>query len=128
MNSLPVPHDNAVSTIGHALTLGFRFLAWLNGLGVVVMLCCSMGILDVGLGAEWMRFPLAAFLGGLALGALGLMWSYSVQASLIHQVINARARRAHWIPLTCTVLAYMLSFIAFVIGCWFFQLLLESVG
>ncbi len=127
MNTQSLPADKAVSALGRSLTLGFKFLAWLNGMGVVLILLCSMGLIDIGLSPAWMRFPLVSFLGGLALAALGLMWSYSVQASLIHQVISARLRRTHWIPLTCTTIAYILSLAAFFAGCWFFQLLLESV-
>jgi hypothetical protein len=127
MNALTSSPDNATSTLGRSITTGFKFLAWLNGLGVLLMLFCSMGAIELGLVAAWYRFPLALFRGGLALGALGLLWSYTLQSTLIVQMINGQARRTHWIPLSCTLLAYILSLAAFACGCWFFQLLLEAL-
>src|SRR5690606_17859541 len=126
MNTTPVPGDNAITVLGRSLTLGFKFLVWLNGLGLLLVFSCSIGVIEIGLPTMWLRFPLVSFLGGMALAGLGLMWSYSVQVSLIHQAMIGTLRRTHWVPLACTTIAYMLSLFGFLAGCWFFQLLMES--
>ncbi|MFW7342836.1 hypothetical protein V0R37_15005 [Pollutimonas sp. H1-120] len=112
---------HASRTLAGALVLGFKFLAWTNGLGVLLLLSCSLGIVQIDLDPQWLRFPLAAFLAGLALSALGLLWSYPVQSSLLHQLITGKPRRGHWLPLFCSLVAYSLSLLAFIAGCWFTQ-------
>jgi hypothetical protein len=112
---------HALRTLAGGLVLGFKFLAWTNGLGVLLLLCSSLGIVQIDLDLQWLRFPLAAFLAGLALSALGLLWSYPVQSSLLHQLLTGRPRRTHWLPLFCTLVAYSLSLLAFIAGCWFTQ-------
>ena len=107
-----------VSALTSSLALGFKFLAWINGLGVVAMLFFGLGVIEIDLAPQWLRLPLGAFLGGLVLSALGLLWTYPAQASLINQSITGRVRRSHWIPLSCTMIAYTLSLLAFVAGCW----------
>ena len=114
----------AVQALAGAFCLGFRFLAWLNGLGVLLILLCSAGLLDTDLDAQWLRLPFSAFLGGLALCALGLLWTYPAQSGLIHQLASGRARRSHWVPMACTLVAYTLSLLAFLAGCWFLQSLM----
>src|SRR5690606_18573747 len=114
----------AFLALARTFVLGFKFLAWLNGLGVLLVLSCSIGLVEFGLAPQWLRLPLAAFLAGLALCALGLLWSYPAQSSLLDQVSSGRlVRRMHWLPLFCTILAYSLSLIAFALGCWFTQTL-----
>jgi len=114
----------AFLALARTFVLGFKFLAWLNGLGVLLVLFCSIGVVEFGLAPQWLRLPLAAFLAGLALCALGLLWSYPTQSSLLNQVASGRlVRRTHWLPMFCTLLAYSLSFIAFALGCWFVQTL-----
>ena len=84
-------------------------------------MACTMGFVQIDLDPSWLRVPLAAFLAGLALCALGLLWTYPAQASLFAQAYAERARRGHWIPLFCVMLAYTLSLLAFVLGCWIIQ-------
>ena len=127
MSLVPTSPDSAISVLGRSLMTGFRFLAWLNGLGVAVTMLCSMGAIDLGLASAWYRFPLALFLGGLGLAALGLLWSYLLQSSLIHQVMTGKLRRTHWVPLTCTLIAYILSLLAFASGCWFLRLHIQKL-
>jgi hypothetical protein len=112
----PIP---AVQALASSLALGFKFLAWVNGLGVAAMLLFSVGIVPMDLAPQWLRMPMAAFLGGMALCALGLLWSYPVQASLLNQLISGRARKTHWVPLLLAMLAYSFSLLAFIVGCWF---------
>lgn len=111
----------ALRILSDGLTLGFRFLAWLNGLGVLLVLLCSAGIVELGLSPEWLRMPLSAFLAGIALAALGLLWVYPVQTSLLAQLLSGRTRKTHWVPLACVLIAYTLSLVAFVMGCWVSQ-------
>ncbi|NYT61247.1 hypothetical protein H0A66_02750 [Alcaligenaceae bacterium] len=111
-------HSRALAALTSTLTLGFRFLAWINGMGIVAVLSLGVGIVQLELAPQWLRLPLAAFLGGLTLSALGLLWAYPVQASLLNQLVLGRARRTHWIPLFCTMVAYSLALLAFVFGCW----------
>lgn len=87
-------------------------------MGIVVILSLGIGLVQIELAPQWLRLPLAAFLGGLTLSALGLLWAYPVQASLLNQLIVGRSRRTHWIPLCCTMVAYCLALLAFVFGCW----------
>ncbi|HWK70061.1 hypothetical protein [Pollutimonas sp. M17] len=112
---------HALRTLAGGFALGFKFLAWTNGLGVLLLLCWSLGIVQIDLDPQWLRFPMAAFLAGLALAALGLLWSYPVQSSLLHQLLTGRPRRSHWLPLFCTLVAYSLSLLAFIAACWFTQ-------
>ena len=114
--------------LGRTLDLGFKSLAWLNGIGIGVVLASSAGVLPLELATVWLRFPLAVFLGGLALALLGLLWSFPLMNSLDARLVTGRRSPLHWIPLACTLLAYILSLAAFAAGCWFFQLLLESVA
>lgn len=127
MNSIPEHRESAIRALASTLTLCFKFLAWANGLGLATVFACGTGVIAVDLAAVWLRFPMAVFLAGLALAVLGLLWSYPVQGSLLYQAIHGRARRTHWIPLFCTLLAYAFSLLAFCIGCWFFQALLEAL-
>ncbi len=118
MTSIPNSPSPTASALASSLALGFKFLAWINSLGVVVILFFGLGIIQVDLAPHWLRLPLAAFLAGLVLSALGLLWTYPAQASLLNQLVSGRARRTHWLPLSCTIIAYTLSLLAFVAGCW----------
>lgn len=109
----------AAQALARTFVLGFKFLAWLNGLGILLVLSCSIGIVEFDLAPQWLRLPLTAFLAGLALCALGLLWSYPAQSSLFHQALQGRPRRGHWLPAFCATLAYSLSLFAFALGCWF---------
>lgn len=103
------------------MVTGFKFLAWINGLGILAVMACTVDIIQIDLDSSWLRMPLLAFLAGLALCALGLLWTYPTQASLLAQAYAERARRGHWIPVFCVMVSYSLSLLAFVVGCWFFQ-------
>ncbi|MBV6307062.1 hypothetical protein KVP10_19405 [Candidimonas humi] len=110
---------SAYQAMGGLLALGFKFVAWLNGLGVLLIIFCSLGLIQTDLTAAELRLPLVAFTGGLALCGLALFWSYLVQASLFNQLVSGHARRTHWIPLSCAIIAYALSLVVFMAGCWF---------
>src|SRR5690606_41475616 len=69
----------------------------------------SAGIIEVSLDPGWLRMPLAGFLAGLSLVALGLLWVYPVQTSLLSQLAAGRPRRSHWLPLACVLIAYTLD-------------------
>lgn len=118
MNNNQAGLSSAIHVLAATLGLGFKFLAWINGLALLLLMACAMGIIDVDLAAHWMRLPVTIFLAGLALATLGLLWSYPVQASLLNQLAEGRPRRGHWIPLICAMTAYGLSLLAFVLGCW----------
>lgn len=111
--------DSAYQGLTTIFALGFKFLAWINGVGALLIIVCSMGIVQVDLSPYLLRLPLAAFMAGLALCGLGLLWSYLVQTSLFNQLLAGRARRTHWVPMFCAMVAYSLSMAAFVMGCWF---------
>jgi hypothetical protein len=119
MNAIQTGATPANGALTASLSLGFRFLAWLNGLGVLLILVCATGMVQTDLVAGWLRLPMAAFLAGLVLCGLGLLWSYLVLASLFAQMVRGQTRRTHWIPLFCAMVAYSLSMVAFVAGCWF---------
>lgn len=123
MNSNPNPgrvwQASAYQAMSGLLALGFKFVAWVNGLGVLIIILCSLGLIQSDLNSGELRLPLAAFTGGLALCGLALLWSYLVQASLFNQLVAGHTRRTHWIPLFCAIVAYALSLTAFVVGCWF---------
>src|SRR5690606_36138554 len=110
-----------LQVLSRGFVLGFSFLAWMNGLGILVVLASSASVIPIELEAQWPRLPLGAFLGGLALVTLGLLWTYPVQSSLITQLVTGRVRKTHWIPLACVLIAYTLSLLAFAMGCWMLQ-------
>jgi hypothetical protein len=118
MNNDRAGQSSAIQVLASTLALGFKFLAWINGLSLLLLMACAIGIIDVELGAPWLRLPVTIFLAGLALATLGLLWSYPVQASLLNQLAEGRPRRGHWIPLICAMTAYGLSLLAFVVACW----------
>lgn len=112
----PASAYQALTTVS---MLGFKFLAWVNGIGALLIVVCSIGIIQTDLSPYLLRLPLAAFIAGLALCGLGLLWSYLVQTSLFSQLLAGRARRTHWVPMFCALVAYSLSIGAFMMGCWF---------
>lgn len=116
----------SVQVLGRTLTLGFKFVAWLNGLGVLLTLAFSLGM-TASASPVWFRLPLAAFLCGLALAGLGLLWSCPAQTSLVYQLARGYKSRGHWVPLFCTLLAYALSLVAFILGCWALQAVFEAL-
>ncbi|NYT83440.1 hypothetical protein H0A70_18320 [Alcaligenaceae bacterium] len=109
----------ALDSLSATFSLGFKFLAWINGLGVLLLVFCSLGIFESAIELQWLRWPLAAYLAGLTLAALGLLWTYPALASLLGQAVSGRVRRTHWLPMFCIMLAYGLSMMAFVAACWF---------
>jgi hypothetical protein len=100
------------------LSLGFKFLGWLNGLGILLVIACSLGVIQTDLTPYLLRLPLAVYLGGILFCGFGLLWFYAVQVSLCSQAIAGRIRRTHWFPMFCAMIAYSLSLLAFVLGCW----------
>lgn len=98
--------------------LGFKFLAWINGLGVLVVILCALGLAQGDFSPAVLRLPLTAYTAGLAFCGLALLWFYLVHASLFSQLITGQTRRTHWVPLFCALVAYTLSLVAFVMGCW----------
>jgi len=104
-------------TSSDVLTLGFKFLAWINGVGVLLVVLCALAILPIEVPAYLLRMPLVAFLCGLALAGLGLLWVYMVQASLGSRIRNGQ-RRPHWVPVLCVLASYCVSMVMFAAGCW----------
>lgn len=100
------------------LMLGFKHLVWLNSLGLLLVLLCALGIIPTDFSPEWLRLPMLAFSCGMLFCGLGLIWAYLLQASLFNQAMAGYVRRTHWVPLFCTVIAYCLSLLAFLAGCW----------
>ncbi len=100
------------------LTLGFKFLAWINGVGVLLVVLCALAILPVEVPAYLLRMPLVAFLCGLALAGLGLLWVYMAQASLGSSRVRNGQRRPHWVPVLCVLASYCVSMVMFAAGCW----------
>lgn len=119
MDNYQYARYRALDSLSAAFTLGFKFLAWINGLGVLLLVFCTLGVLEIDIEPQWLRWPLAAYLAGLTLAALGLLWVYPAQASLLSQAVSGRTRRTHWVPVFCIMLAYGLSLMAFVAACWF---------
>jgi len=113
----------ALKLLAEAMALGFKFLAWLNGLGVLLILLSVVGVFELDAYPHWLSFPLAGFLGGLAMAALGLLWSCAVHSSYLGQMAQGRRGRSHWLPLFLTLIAYSLSLVAFIGGCWAFPCL-----
>lgn len=103
-------------TMPEVLMLGFRFLAWLNGMGVLLVVLCALGIVPTEVPSYFLRMPLIAFLCGLALAGLGLLWVYMAQASL--GLRPSGRRRHHWVPVLCVLGSYCVSMAVFAAGCW----------
>src|SRR5690606_8698073 len=104
------------TSMPQVLMLGFRYLAWLNGVGVRLVALSALGVIPTEVPSYLLRLPLIAFLCGLALTGLGLLWVYMVQASLL---LRAPARRRHhWLPVICVLGCYCASMAVFIVGCW----------
>lgn len=102
-----------------ALSLsGFRFLGWINGIAVLILVAFSLGVVGGDVDPPDLQEPIAAYAAGLAFCAIGMLFSYLTHFSLFRQIAAGRARRTHWIPMLITVLAYLLGVAAFVMGCW----------
>lgn len=99
------------------LTLGFKFLAWINSLGVLLVVLCALGVVPTEVPAFFLKMPLLAFLCGMALAGLGLLWLYMAHASLGMRSQSAR-RRYHWLPVFCVLASYCVSMVMFAVGCW----------
>lgn len=110
---------HAYKALAGVFAQGFRFLVAINGIGVALTLLAAVGAIQTNLAPQLFRMPLAAFLGGLALCGVGLLWVFLVQASLFGQLADGHRRRTHWVPMVCALLAYGLSLLVFVVGCWF---------
>jgi hypothetical protein len=109
---------DSLGSLSSMLMLGFRYLAWLNGLGLLFVVCCALGIISTDFSPGWLRLPLLAFSGGVLFSGLALLWAYLAQVSLHNQAIAGYTRRTHWVPLTCTIVAYCLGLACFLAGCW----------
>src|SRR5690606_22761553 len=95
---------------------GFRYLAWLNGVGVLLIALSALGVIPTEVPSYLLRLPLIAFLCGLALTGLGVLWVYMVQAS---RLLRAPARRRHhWLPAIRVLGCYCASMAVFIVGCW----------
>ncbi|OWT77218.1 MULTISPECIES: hypothetical protein [unclassified Achromobacter] len=101
----------------HALA-GFRLLGLANGIALLLVLSFSMGIVGADIDPPDLQEAALAFTGGLACGALGLLFSYLAHFSLFRQIAAGRAGRGHWLPMVIGVLAYLCAVVAFVLGCW----------
>jgi len=116
----------AFSSLNAVLMLGFKFLAWLNGLGLLLVILNAVGVISSDYAPEWLRLPLLAFSAGMVLCGLGLLWAYLTQASLLNQSLAGYVRRGHWVPLSCMIASYCLSLLSFVAGCWLVVFLAAS--
>lgn len=110
----PATEERAMPVI---LMLGFKFLAWVNGLGVMLVVLCALGIVPTEVPAYFLKMPLVAFLSGMALAGLGLLWLYMAHASQGMRQLSAR-RRYHWLPVFCMLASYCVSMVMFAVGCW----------
>lgn len=119
MNQNSIEQAPAYQALTSVFMLGFKFLVWINGLGVLLVIFCALGLIQTDLTPFMLRLPLALFMAGLAFCGLGLLWSYLVQTSLFSQLISGRPRRTHWLPMFFALIAYSLGMLAFVLGCWF---------
>ncbi|TAM85801.1 MAG: hypothetical protein EPN41_11390 [Candidimonas sp.] len=111
--------SHAYHALATVFAQGFRFLATINGLGVLFSLSAAIGVVDTNLAPGLYRAPVATFIAGLVFCGVGLLWSYLVQTLLFGQLVEGRHRRTHWVPLACTLLSYGLSLALFVAGCWY---------
>jgi hypothetical protein len=119
---------HAYHALATVFAQGFRFLATINGLGALFTLCAAVGVVDTNLAPSLYRVPLAAFIAGMALCGVGLLWSYLVQTLLFGQLVEGHPRRTHWVPFVCVLLAYGLSLVMFVAGCWYMLHLAEMAS
>ena len=120
MNSQNSTQDRSLRTLSLHLILAFKFLAWTNGLGLALVTLCALGLLGADIPPYLLRLPLAAFLGGLILAGLGLLWAYLEQLNLYARLAGHYRRRTHWVPLFCVIAFYLFSLLAFAVGMWFF--------
>lgn len=119
MNQNSIEQAPAYQALTSVFMLGFKFLVWINAMGVLLVIFCALGLIQTDLTPFMLRLPLALFMAGLALCGVGLLWSCVVQTSLFSQLISGRPRRTHWLPMFLALIAYSLGMIAFIVGCWF---------
>lgn len=100
------------------LVLGFKLVTGLNALGLVLVFGLALDLMPLSLQAFWLRLPMALFLAGLALGAVGLLWSGLAQAAIQEQTRGGQLRRLHWVPALLAIASHALALLAFAAGCW----------
>ncbi len=119
MNSSITRQYQSLQALSRPLILAFKFLAWMNGLGLLLVAFCAFGIVAADIPPYLLRFPLAAFLGGLILAGLGLLWAYLEQLNLYARLVGGQRRKTHWVPLFCVIVSYLFSMLACAGGIWF---------
>ena len=101
----------------HALA-GFRLLAWINGIGLLLVFGFGVGMLGGDADPPALEPAIVAFAAGVGACALGLLFSYLTHLSLYRQALRARSGRGHWLWTLLAGAAYLAALGAFLLGCW----------
>lgn len=97
---------------------GFKFCALANGGAAVALLAYLGNVAGKGSAVPDMRCPMAAFLLGLLLCGVSMLFSYLTQFKLLNEAGAAIRGPSHVWPLWTAILAYALSIAAFGVGAW----------
>ena len=92
-----------------------RWLGWLNGIGALVGVGFSLGVLGADVAPPDLTMPVALFLAGvIACAGAMLCWGLAQVAASA----GRPARRCVTVAVWLGVAAYIASLLAFAAGCW----------
>ena len=98
---------------------GFKFSALANGGAAVALLTYLGNVAGKSAPVPDMRYPMAAFLLGLFLVGLAMLFAYFTQLTLLHEIrVERRALLLHGLPFWVAVACFLFSLIAFALGSW----------
>ena len=117
-----IASDHWVETYKSLVTLsieGFKFSALANGGAAVAILAYLGNIAGKAPNLPDMRVPMVAFLLGVLLCGLTLLFAYLTQLRLLNEISRSdRPTQLHHWFLWAAILSYALSLVAFGFGAW----------
>ena len=98
---------------------GFRFSALANGGAAVALLAYLGNIAGKDTATPDMRYPMAAFLVGLALCGFAMLFAYLTQLKLLNEgKVCSRPTLSHTWVLWVAIVLFACSLVAFGVGAW----------
>jgi len=114
--------DHFIETYKSLIALsieGFKFCALANGGAAVAILAYLGNVAGKGSAAPDMRWPMGAFLAGLAACGFAMFFAYLTQLQLLNESAQrATASVRHTWYLRASMLLVLASLVAFAVGSW----------
>jgi hypothetical protein len=98
-------------------TEGFKFCALANGGAAVALLAYLGNIAGKGGATPQMRYPMAAFLAGLAACGIAMFFAYLTQLHRLNVLASGHAIGRDW-RLSVALLFYGAGLLCFITGSW----------